>query len=1068
MYCLTLELISGFLLLLALGSGGITWWLDQPENRRMVHQELMAQINMRLDSENDFAFTDMQIRFATKPLGAKIVLHNATLAQPEQHVHIRRIELDFPINNVLLGQVLPQQIILEHPVFTSNESTTPSAVSIDQLGAAILLWLAPERTPYTTWANLSQEIARIQVTDFRAELGTLSQTHSIVGNLLLHRNGSGEIEFDGKAIDTRRTKEPLAVQVALKRIGEKLRAKVTSEIPASLLPLDPALTAWKDWLTGLGTVGAARGEILFDLANINTSLRGIQRLEDIAKAAHPLQFQASVDWPRDNPVLSLQIDKAATELPLFRLSNTQPFTLPVMMEQTLPEIQQFHAEGQTDLLLQQFQGLKATLQFSEQASLAFAGDYDRIQGTGEFTFTLSGLDQILLPSNLRPKNISITAGQVVTAKGRVALKPDAIALTTLDAEAQGIILDLLGATARIPTLKVRWVAPNDLQVLAPDTIDYRDLVLHNTTLNGDPNTTLLGSTTLTLPPEVALEYIRTLPTLTDLNKFANVGLENDLRLTTKFIFDLKGNRVHLREVKSLAPIQGSVLNKPFEIEHLEFSDTDRAKLEVRGRFAGTVIIANSIDTNTGQILNLSVPQLPLTLIEQLLGEAEPASALTPVLQFTGSLNLKASARFKDGMQMLSFDADISDSGIEHPTFSNIKERGESGFLKLHVAPESDSSALWRLDFSGDTPNFGGKLTMLYDAKNHKITAIPQSPLRFRDQSLSITAQRHDDGLHISLNSTQWDEGRVLIEKIKRGTSAIPEAFAPISILSWQFSQGFNVDDLQFGAGQFSIAFNTQHPDGTEVLEPSFDTIKRLAFRFVESEPVQAFTAEQNQSSSSDLILKPATVEAHQLEFIPGMTLRINSPNTGKLLKIFDVTQVLSGGILSVNLNPINSRLQGSLSLNNFAVQNASGVVNFLQAISLTGLIPLLADQGLPFYVLNAEARGAGLQWKLNDLKAYGPGLSMTFSGMLNAEDETISGEGTASPTSALNAIIGSIPIVGTLLTGTDGGGLVAVNYTVSGDIRDPKVTAAPLSLLQPGILRNVFGSLGNALRGRKN
>ncbi len=60
------------------------------------------------------------------------------------------------------------------------------------------------------------------------------------------------------------------------------------------------------------------------------------------------------------------------------------------------------------------------------------------------------------------------------------------------------------------------------------------------------------------------------------------------------------------------------------------------------------------------------------------------------------------------------------------------------------------------------------------------------------------------------------------------------------------------------------------------------------------------------------------------------------------------------------------------------------------------------------------------------------------------------------PAYALNSALGRIPLIGRLFSPERGGGLVAVDYGVSGALADPSVTVNPLSALTPGFLRGLF------------
>ena len=60
------------------------------------------------------------------------------------------------------------------------------------------------------------------------------------------------------------------------------------------------------------------------------------------------------------------------------------------------------------------------------------------------------------------------------------------------------------------------------------------------------------------------------------------------------------------------------------------------------------------------------------------------------------------------------------------------------------------------------------------------------------------------------------------------------------------------------------------------------------------------------------------------------------------------------------------------------------------------------------------------------------------------------------PFTTVNSILGAIPVLGDLITGGEGSGVLAVNYSIDGALADPKVSVNPVSLLTPGFLRNLF------------
>ena len=77
--------------------------------------------------------------------------------------------------------------------------------------------------------------------------------------------------------------------------------------------------------------------------------------------------------------------------------------------------------------------------------------------------------------------------------------------------------------------------------------------------------------------------------------------------------------------------------------------------------------------------------------------------------------------------------------------------------------------------------------------------------------------------------------------------------------------------------------------------------------------------------------------------------------------------------------------------------------------------------------------------------------------MIFIGDDTARLKGTVIPAYTINRILGSIPILGQILTGGKNEGLFAANYALRGRLDDPVVTVNPLSVLAPGILRKLVG-----------
>ena len=92
---------------------------------------------------------------------------------------------------------------------------------------------------------------------------------------------------------------------------------------------------------------------------------------------------------------------------------------------------------------------------------------------------------------------------------------------------------------------------------------------------------------------------------------------------------------------------------------------------------------------------------------------------------------------------------------------------------------------------------------------------------------------------------------------------------------------------------------------------------------------------------------------------------------------------------------------------------------------------------------------------LKDGRTSGNSLGLTFDGTFDNAAQTLDVAGTVIPLSGINKAIGSIPLVGDILTGGTGS-LFAATYTMKGKAAEAEVSVNPLSVLTPGILRRIL------------
>ncbi len=96
------------------------------------------------------------------------------------------------------------------------------------------------------------------------------------------------------------------------------------------------------------------------------------------------------------------------------------------------------------------------------------------------------------------------------------------------------------------------------------------------------------------------------------------------------------------------------------------------------------------------------------------------------------------------------------------------------------------------------------------------------------------------------------------------------------------------------------------------------------------------------------------------------------------------------------------------------------------------------------------------QFILNDAYMNGPVLGATMRGGVNFKAQTVDLGGTYVPLYGLNSALGQIPVLGGIFVGRQGEGLVGITFTIQGKLDDPNVLVNPMSVLTPGIFRQIF------------
>ncbi|MFL2682735.1 MAG: AsmA-like C-terminal region-containing protein [Alphaproteobacteria bacterium] len=183
-------------------------------------------------------------------------------------------------------------------------------------------------------------------------------------------------------------------------------------------------------------------------------------------------------------------------------------------------------------------------------------------------------------------------------------------------------------------------------------------------------------------------------------------------------------------------------------------------------------------------------------------------------------------------------------------------------------------------------------------------------------------------------------------------------------------------------------------------------------------------------------------------------------NAGKFFELLNYKSELKDGVLSSegflgNLDNDND-IMGTISIDNFKIMKAPLFAELLLAASLTGLTEVLENDGIEFEQFDAQFTAKDDEFLISKSRAYGFSLGLTAEGKINSKEKSINLLGSIVPAYKINSLLNNIPIVGDLLTAREDEGIFAINYEAIGKWNNPNILINPLSLLTPGIIRNIF------------
>jgi hypothetical protein len=388
--------------------------------------------------------------------------------------------------------------------------------------------------------------------------------------------------------------------------------------------------------------------------------------------------------------------------------------------------------------------------------------------------------------------------------------------------------------------------------------------------------------------------------------------------------------------------------------------------------------------------------------------------------------------FGQPTQTMSMEADLTKAELLFGSMGWTKPPGQDAKIRFDIAKSADGSVdLKNLKLVGDDIAVYGDIAL--DPNQHL------KSFHFSDFSVSpqthveITANvRADQVLDIKAEGPSFDGKQFFHSLFSAGQLAAEgEPADPFGI------------DMTANIGRV-IGFHDTTATDVEVM------LKKRNGRLV------ALDAKGKLNGK-----KPAAVK---LETRNGArVLKAEALDAGAAFRLVGFYGNIEGGNASLQVNMdagSPGTKSGTLWARDFTVVGDSVVADVLTDPSSAAVLGQnkkpIARSRIAFRRLRAPFIVGSGRFRLRDAYINGPALGATMRGTVNFKTQTVELGGTYVPLYGLNSALGNIPILGKVLVGRQGEGVVGITFAIKGKLDDPTVLVNPMSVMAPGIFRQIF------------
>jgi len=396
-----------------------------------------------------------------------------------------------------------------------------------------------------------------------------------------------------------------------------------------------------------------------------------------------------------------------------------------------------------------------------------------------------------------------------------------------------------------------------------------------------------------------------------------------------------------------------------------------------------------------------------------------APALKPYVSGGVNVTLKTT---KDGQRatVLLRDATLSIPFVNWRKGAGV--RAEAEFL---LAAKDGETRI--TDFALEGDGFGARGEMLIDKRglvSGKFNRVKLSPA----DNFSISLQRKSEGLSVDVSGASID-AKPFIQNAKTPADAGGGGETSSNVITAQIDQ--------------AVGYNQE-------------TIRGLDLRLVTNAGrISTLSLSGVTGSEQALVIRKDSDQG---------AMEITSGDAGAVARFADLYRNMNGGLLNITLRARDAdSWRGSIDIRNFSLINEARLKAIVSARggsdgrSLTDALKTDIDtSSQKFRRAFARLIIDGSTIKVENGIVRGDQLGATFQGTVRSKRGNMDLTGTFMPAYGINSLFGQLPVIGAILGNGRDRGLLGITFKLEGPYQGPKMSVNPLSLIAPGVFRNIF------------